>query len=57
MNLGLVRMVNRGSEIAVTAYVRFDSVSAPGSTRPIPDMEEQFDFAVIAIAAAVRGLG
>lgn len=56
MNLGLVRTVNRRSEIVVSDYLRFDLVPTPGSTRPSPDMEEQFDFAAIAIAVAVRGL-
>ena len=56
MNLGLVLMVNRRSEIVTTDYLRFDSGSALGSTRPSPDMEEQFDFFAIAIAAAARGL-
>ena len=56
MNLELVRIVNCRREIFVTDYLRFDSVPALGSTRPSPDMEEQFDFFAFAIAATVRGL-
>jgi hypothetical protein len=56
MVLGLLRRANRRSEIRVTECLRFDSTYATGSTRVSPDMEDQFDFAAKAIAAAVRGL-
>ena len=56
MKLGRVRIANRGSEIAVTDYLRFDSASAPGGARRSPEMEEPFAFAGVAVATARGGL-
>ena len=56
MKLGRVRIANRGSEIAVTDYLRFDSASAPGGARRSPEMEEPFAFAGVAVATERGGL-